>query len=93
MGPLDALWHLLNFFAPALVVGAFASALTKLFWLRELKSVSWMRLAAWSVVAGSAVLVGGLVVTGRDGRMATYAAMVVGIAVSLWWAAFGPRRG
>jgi hypothetical protein len=93
MGMLDGLWHLLNFFAPALAVGALAAGLTKLVWYRELKTVTWARLAAWAVVTGAGVLVAGLVLTGRDGKMATYGAMVVGIALSLWWAAFGPHRG
>ena len=84
MGVLDGLWHLLNFFA---------AALTKLVWWRELKSVPWRRLAAWAVAASSAVLVAGLVWTGRDGKVATYGAMVVGCAATLWWVAFGPKRG
>ena len=93
MGMLDGLWHLLNFFAPALATGALAAALTKLLWWRELKSVPWMRLAAWAMAVSSAVLVAGLVWTGRDGKMATYGAMVMGCALTLWWTAFGPRRG
>ena len=93
MGMLDGLWHLLNFFAPALAVGALASALTKVLWWRELKSVPWRRLAAWAMAASSVVLVTGLVWAGRDGKMATYVAMVVGCAIGLWWAAFGPKRG
>lgn len=93
MGMLDGLWHLLNFFAPALVVGGLAAAFTKLIWRNQLKTVTWFRLATWAVAVGAGVLVAGLVVTGRDGKMATYGAMVVGVAVSLWWAAFGPRRG
>lgn len=93
MGVLDGLWHLLNFFFPAVAVGALAAALTKLAWWRELKSVPWHRLAAWAVAASSAVLVAGLAWTGRDGKMSTYGAMVVGCAISLWWVAFGPKRG
>ena len=92
MGVLDGLWHLLNFFAPAVAVGALAASLTKLMWWRELQSVPWRRLAAWAVAASSLVLVAGLAWTGRDGKMATYGAMVVGCAFSLWWVAFGPKR-
>ena len=32
MGPLDALWHLLNFFAPALGVGLITAVLARLVW-------------------------------------------------------------
>jgi hypothetical protein len=92
MGPLDALWHLLNFFGPALGVGCLAAVATKLLWRRELAAVSLKRLAAWACGAGTLMTVGGLIVFGRDGRMATYAAIVLGSALALWWAGFGPRR-
>jgi hypothetical protein len=92
MGPLDALWHLLNFFVPAIGVGLLAAAGAKLLWRRELGPVSWRRLASWSAGAGAVTLLVGLVIFGRDGRVATYAALVVASAAALWWAGFGPGR-
>jgi hypothetical protein len=92
LGPLDALWHLLNFFAPAVGVGAIASALAKLLWRRDLKAVAWRRLSAWAISAGALALVAGLVVFTRDGKMTTYAAMVMACALGLWWAGFASRR-
>lgn len=92
MGPIDALWHVLNFVAPALGVGLVAPALAKLLWRRELKRVSWIRLSAWSVAGCAGMLVAGLVVFGHDGKMATYAAMVAACALALWWVGFGPRQ-
>ena len=87
---LGGLWHLLNFFAPAAGIAVIASALAKLLWRRELSGVAWLRLwawaAGWAMLAGS----GGLLYFGRDGKMATYAAMVVACATSLWWTGFGP---
>lgn len=91
MSPLDALWHLLNLFAPALGVGVVASAATKLLWRRELAGVSLVHLVVWACAAGALVTLAGLAVFGRDGRMATYGAMVAGCALALWWAAFGRR--
>lgn len=91
MGPLDALWHLLNFFAPALGVALATTLLAKLVWRRELAGASWRRLLAWSVGAGALVLIGGLVLLGRDGRMGTYGALVVATALALWWAGFVRR--
>ena len=88
MGPLDALWHALNFFAPAVGVALLAAGAAKLLWRRELAAVPWHRLALWSGLAGAAALVGGLVAFGRDGKMATYAALVVATALALWWAGF-----
>lgn len=92
MEALDAVWHLLNFFAPAFGVGLITSALVKLFWRRELKGVRWARLALWATAGCALVLVAGLVVFGHDGKMATYAAMVCACALMLWAVAFGPLR-
>ena len=92
MGPLDALWHVANLFTPALALGALAAALAKLLWRRDLATVPWKRLAGPACAAGAAVTLAGLVLLGRDGRMATYAAMVVACALTLWWQGFGPGR-
>jgi len=91
MGPLDALWHLLNFFAPAAGVALATTLLAKLLWRRELAASSWRRLLAWAAGAGALALLGGLVVFGRDGRIATYGALVVATALALWWAGFVRR--
>ena len=92
LAPLDAFWHLLNFFAPAVGVGLIAAGFAKLLWRHELKGASWMRLALWAAAGGAGVLVAGLVVFGHDGKMATYAAMVGACALMLWLAGFGPLR-
>lgn len=92
MSPLDALWHLLNFLFPALGVAVLASGAAKLFWRHELAGVGWRRLILWTAAAGAAALVGGLVVFGRDGKMASYAALVLASAGALWWLGFGARR-
>ena len=92
LGPLDALNHLLNLFLVPLALGALAAALAKLLWRRELAAVSWGRLALPACGVCALVVIAGLVVFGRDGRMATYAAMVAACAVTLWWRGFGPGR-
>jgi hypothetical protein len=84
----DAFWHLTNFFAPALVLGGFAAGLTKLVWRREPGSAGTLRLWACASLAAAAVSVAGLVWFGQDGRIATYAAMVLACAAALWWAGF-----
>lgn len=93
MGPLDALWHVSNLFIPALGLGALAAGLAKLVWRRELATVGWTRLAGPACAACAAVVLAGLVLLGSDGRMLTYATMVVACAVTLWWRGFGPGRG
>jgi hypothetical protein len=89
---LDAVWHVLNFFVPAVGVGALGAAGAKLLWRRELAPVPWRRLTLWGSVAGALALAGGLWLFGRDGKMATYAALVVACALAMWWVGFG-RRG
>ncbi len=88
MGPLDALWHLVNLFVPALGVGMLSAAGAKLLWRRELAGRRWRVLARDASLAGAVVLVGGLVVFGHDGKMATYGAMVAACALTLWWRGF-----
>ena len=87
MQAADAFWHLTNFFAPAVVLGALAAALTKLIWRREL-ATGGLRLWAWASGAAALASIGGLLWFERDGRIATYAAMVVACAAALWWAGF-----
>lgn len=87
MGPLDVLWHLLNFMAPALGVAAINAAVLKLVWWRRLRAQSWFGLFWPAAVLGVGVLVAGLVAFGRDGRMATYGLLVLGVAIVHWWRA------
>jgi hypothetical protein len=91
VGPIDAFWHLLNFFAPAIGVGVLAPLLAKIVWRRALQGVAWRRLAGWGTAASALTWVVALVVFGRDGRMASYGALVCASAVSLWWLGFGAR--
>jgi len=91
LNPVDAFWHFINFFAPAVGVGFLAAGATKLLWRRELAGVGWYRLAGWASAVTAAVLVLGLVIFESDGKMATYAAMVVACALTLWWVGFRKR--
>ncbi len=85
MGPLDALWHLANFFGPAIGVGLIASTLCKLLWWKALRPVAFSGLALWAIAAGAVALIGGLLIFGRDGRMATYGLLMTTTALALWW--------
>ncbi|MDH4392494.1 MAG: hypothetical protein QE285_13865 [Aquabacterium sp.] len=93
MNAMDALWHLANLVAPALGLGLIAASLSKLLWRRALAPVAWRHLASWATGAAAVALLAGLVLTGRDGRMATYALMVLATAAALWWAGFRQVRG
>ena len=73
-------------------MAAIAAALAKVVWRSELRPVPWVRLFAAAAVACTLALIGGLVVLGHDGRMSTYAAMVLAAALGLWAVGFGPLR-
>lgn len=92
MGPLDALWHLANLFAPAVSVGLVSALLAKLIWRRSLTGQRWQRLSVWAVCAATAAWLSALFFFGRDGKMASYAVMVLACALSLWWAGFLAKR-
>jgi hypothetical protein len=89
--PVDAFWHIANFFAAPLLIGYIAAGASKLLWRRELAALRWTRLGSWASTAMLAVSMLGLVIFGHDGKMATYAAMVVACAAALWWAGFRGR--
>jgi hypothetical protein len=93
MSPIDALWHLLGLFMPALATGALAAGAAKWLWRADLKGSRWVRLTLWSASAGSLALLAGLAAFGRDGRMLSYAMMVLATALALWWAGFMRPRG
>jgi len=85
MGVLDVLIHLVNFFLPALGMALLLPALTKLVWWRQVRGEMLGRMAGRVGAMGALVLLVGLLLTGRDGAMLTYAALVAGSAVTVWW--------
>ena len=92
MGPLDALNHLINLLLPAIALGLLSASISKLLWRSALRPVAWKTLAAWACGAALVALLAGLLLTGRDGRMLTYGAMVLACALALWWAGFRRPR-
>jgi hypothetical protein len=91
MGPSDILLHLAGFLAPAAFLAVILPATC---WLllgsTRQRTPLWVQAAL--VFAGSAaVLAGGLWWFGRDGKMATYGAMVVAAATLQWLAVRGWR--
>ncbi len=78
---LSAVIHLSNFVAPALVCGFFVACAGSLLGSsRNLSTV--MKYTLVNAAAGLAVLLAGLIFFGRDGKMATYAAFIVALALS-----------
>jgi lipopolysaccharide export LptBFGC system permease protein LptF len=83
---LDLFKHVLSFAAPALAVALVVTLAGR--WLLPRSSpgrAGWVFFAINSV-AGLAALGAGLWYFGRDGKMASYAAMVLAVATAQWLA-------
>lgn len=80
--------HLLNFIAPAAVVALLLVLLARLsFGLFKSKRPAaqvWWAQAAIIFVVGVSILTVGLIIFGHDGKMLTYAALVLGAALCQW---------
>ena len=84
MTPLPVLAHLAGFVAPALGVGLLLWAGLRIRRKGRPGFGSAMQLSLLWVV-GTGVLLAGLVYFGRDGKIATYAALVVAQGTLAWW--------
>ncbi len=91
MNLISQLGHLLNFIAPAIAIGLLVAALAPTLMKKARPNHSWLTQSAINTVACALVLLGGLAVFGHDGKMETYAAMVLVCASSQWIAAKGWR--
>jgi len=78
----------LNLLGPAAGLALIAPTLAKLLWRKELGAVPWWRLIGSVFGVCAVVTLAGLVLLGNDGKMLTYAAMVLGCALALWWSGF-----
>ncbi len=85
MGALDLLWHWLGLFALAIDFGVLAAVGAKLFWRRRYAAPTWPRLLLAACGSAAAVMLAGFLVFERDGRMATYLSMALGVALTLAW--------
>ena len=77
MGLLETLNHLANFLAPALVVALVLALLGPFFIRKRPGAQAFPAQVAMNLIAGAAALVLGLWFFGNDGKMATYAAMLL----------------
>ena len=91
MGLLDMLNHLLNFVAPAAVVALLLTLTRRFIRSKSPVVLSLPSHAAIIFIVGVAALSAGLVLWGRDGKMLSYAALVVACATCQWVLARGWR--
>ena len=84
MGLPDLLNHLLNFIAPAFWVALVVTLAALFFMTKQAVGVVFIWSLAINFVVSCLVLVTGLWLFGRDGKMSTYAAMTLLCATSQW---------
>jgi hypothetical protein len=89
MGPIAVLTHLLNFAAPALGLALLVTLGAHLFMKKRPQALALPTQLAINIIASLAVLALGLWLTGRDGKIASYAAMAITCATSQWLMARG----
>jgi hypothetical protein len=80
--------HIFNFIAPAACVALLLVLLSRLcfgfFTSKKPVAQAWWAQAAIIFIVGVGILTAGLVILGRDGKVLTYAALVLGAAVCQW---------
>ena len=84
MSFFELLRHLLSFIAPALAVAVLVALVARVVLPPAARPHSWWLAVALNTLAGTLVLAAGLWFFGRDGKMATYAALVLAVATMQW---------
>lgn len=84
MGAVASVNHLLNFAAPAFFLAVGMVLCARVFKLNQASDLSWIAQAAINFIVGCGVLGIGLWWFGRDGKMASYAALVLSSALCQW---------
>lgn len=92
MGSSDLFFHLIGFAAPALAVALLVALAARAVMPGPAAARSWWFQFAINSIVGVLVLAAGLWHFGVDGKMATYAVLVVAVA-SCQWATTLRRRG
>jgi hypothetical protein len=92
MDALQQVWHWVNLLLLPCGLAVIHTAISKLLWRRELARVRGWHLAAWCALAALGVDLAGFVLTGHDGAMLTYGAIVVALATTTWLFGFAPWR-
>ena len=91
MSTINGIWHVLNFVAPMIVVGALMALSTKTLWRRELRSVPIVRLAGFASAAACMGYAGAVAWLGREGAVVTYAVMLISTALAVGWVSMRAR--
>lgn len=84
MGSLSAANHLFNLLLPALAVAVLLVSGCKIFMRKRSAARDVLAQVAINFAVGCAIIAAGLLWLGRDGKMLTYAALVLGCASTQW---------
>ena len=84
MGIVDAVLHVINFMLPAAWVALLVTYIGRFFKQNRPLAGIFIARAAINFIVCLSVLVMGLIITGRDGKMLTYLAMVMASATVQW---------
>lgn len=76
--------HALNFLAPALWLALLFPLIARFIYKKQAVALTLKRQVALLFIVGALVLLVGLVVFGRDGKMLTYLALVAAVATGQW---------
>ena len=85
MGFFDLTNHLINFILPAVFMGVMMPLFSRLVWRKVAVRRSLKTQMLITTAACAAVLIAGLVIFGNDGKMMTYAGLVLAAAGCQWW--------
>lgn len=91
MGPFDLFFHLIGFAAPAVAVAALVAFGARVVMPGPAATRSWWLQSAINSIVGVLTLAAGLWYFGVDGKMATYAALVLAVASCQWLTGRGWR--
>lgn len=83
MDLVDLIWHLAGFMAPALFLAVGLALGARLFWRSGTPALA--RQIGLNFAVGLGVLMLGLALTGRDGRMLAYGALALAVGASQAW--------
>ncbi|MDN4591876.1 hypothetical protein DBA29_25660 [Xenophilus aerolatus] len=92
MSAFQLLNHLFNFVLPALALAVVLALGARVLMKKGAGAPGLWAQVAINFVAGVVVLMGGLVVAGRDGRIGTYAVLVVVCGTVQWGVMRGWKR-
>lgn len=81
----DFVWHVAGFLAPALFVALGVALLARVIWQKMPPARALHTQIAINFGVCVAVLLAGLALTSHDGRMGTYAALVLACAAAQAW--------